>query len=91
MIMLPITTQDHLIILIFIFSLDLINGILAIENQRKASNAQQKPLTWVMIYKCTLGIMLSFVLESMLLNLYVLDLLKRIPPIESSKQRLYLP
>lgn len=91
LIMRSISTQDHLYFLTFIFSLNLVHGIFSIANQRKASSAQQKPFVWVMLFKCTLGIMLNFVLEGMLVILYILDLLKRVSPIESSKQAYIYP
>lgn len=77
-------TQDYLIVLIFAFSFNLLNGILSVVILSKSN-------PWSLVFKCIVGIMLSLLLEIMLFILCVLDLSKTIPPVESSKQRPHLP
>ncbi len=69
-----ISTRDHLIILIFALSFNLMNGILSLANLDQALKARQKRLGWFLGSKCILGIVLNFFLESMLITLYILDL-----------------
>jgi len=78
------STQDYLIILIFAFFFNLSNGILSVVILRKSNPSS-------VVFKCIVGIVLSLLLEIMLFILCVLDLSKKIPPIESSKQRPHLP
>ncbi len=80
------STQDYLIVLIIAFSFNLLNGVLSVINLSKGLNTQQKSLTLFLAFKCILGMVLNFLLEGMLVTLCVLDLLKMILPIESSKQ-----
>lgn len=76
-----ITTKDHLIVLSIILLLNAVNLVLILDGLR----ARRQALSVRLICKWTWNTMLAFLVESILLILYILDFWGKVAPIDNSK------